>query len=121
MQGASPAPYVLCDPAKWHVEGGLFGAEHEPRVIFWPCGQLYGSLLAVPATIDQHFYRCKYDVARTLAAFSATLHHEVDLRQLSEHVVAVFQETMQTAHVSLWLRKPTRANNQPFSADRHPF
>ncbi len=75
----------------------------------------------IQATIDQHFSRCKYDVARTLAAFSATQHHEVDLRQLSEHVVAVVQETMQTAHVSLWLRKPTRTNNHLFSADRHPF
>jgi hypothetical protein len=49
MQGARPAPYVLCDPGKWHVEDGLFGAEHEPRVIFWPCGQLDASLLAVAA------------------------------------------------------------------------
>ncbi len=69
----------------------------------------------IQATIDQRFSRCKYDVARALAAFSATPRHEVDLRQLSEHVVAVVQETMQTAHVSLWLRKPTRTNNQPFS------
>jgi len=49
----------------------------------------------IQATIDQRFSRCKYDVARTLAAFSATLRHEVDLRQLSEHVVALVQETMQ--------------------------
>jgi hypothetical protein len=40
----------------------------------------------IQATIDQRFSRCKYDVARTLAAFSATLRHEVDMRQLSEHV-----------------------------------
>ena len=108
MQGARPAPYVLCDPGKWHIEDGLFGAEHEPRVIFWPCGQLDALLLAVAAiarrqsaTIDQRFSRCKYDVARILATFSATLRHEVDLRQLIEQVVAVVQETMQTAHVSL--------------------
>ena len=39
-----------------------------------------------------------------LAAFSATLRSEVDLGQLSEHLLAVVQGTMQPASVSLWLR-----------------
>lgn len=55
--------------------------------------------------IDRRFYRGKYDAARTVAAFSATLRNEVDLSQLSEQLVAIVSETMQPTHVSLWLRK----------------
>src|SRR5947208_3837275 len=55
--------------------------------------------------IDRRFYRSKYDAAKIIANFSSTLREEVDLNSLSEHLVAVVQETMQPAHVSLWLRK----------------
>ena len=55
--------------------------------------------------IDKRFYRSKYDAAKIIANFSSTLHNEVDLNTLTEHLVAIVQETMQPAHVSLWLRK----------------
>ncbi len=40
--------------------------------------------------------------------FSATLRGEIDLEQLSDHLVTVVQETMQPSSVWLWLRRPER-------------
>ncbi|HEY6540040.1 MAG TPA: hypothetical protein VIZ18_03845 [Ktedonobacteraceae bacterium] len=62
----------------------------------------------IQAIIDRRFYRRKYDAARTIAAFSATLRNEVDLTQLSEHLVTVVEETMQPKYISLWLRPASR-------------
>ena len=103
--------YFACVAAAQFVVEAMSGQTQQQPVII-----VASTLLAVAlfqplrrrtqSVIDRRFYRRKYDAAKTLAAFSATLRQQVDLNELSAHLVSVVQETMQPARVSLWLLEP---------------
>jgi len=73
----------------------------------------------VQAVIDRRFFRRKYDAQTTVQAFSARLREETDLETLEQDIYSVVRETLQPAHVSLWVRDGSpRPRRQPLEAER---
>jgi hypothetical protein len=97
----------LLDPADGQSELAVAATTLTVAALFQPVRR------RVQVAVDRRFNRARYDAAKTVAAFSARLHDQIDLGPLSDELLAVVDQTMQPTTASLWLRPSTRGPRRP--------
>ena len=60
----------------------------------------------VQRVVDRRFNRTRYNADRTVAAFAARLNDAVDVTAVRDDLTTVVQQTLEPAHVSLWISPP---------------
>jgi hypothetical protein len=109
------ALYLGCVATAQAVFRTLTGQEEQPQLAIVVSTLIIAAVFTplrrrIQSFIDRRFYRRKYDARKTLEEFSVTLREETNLEALNEGLVGVVRETIQPAHVSLWLRSATASS-----------
>jgi hypothetical protein len=61
----------------------------------------------VQSMVDRRFNRRRYDASTITEAFAARMRDELDIDALSSELAATVSESMEPAHVSVWLNRRT--------------
>ena len=106
---------ALARPATAWVLGGLLLALAITRVL-----EVHGTVAVAAATlaavalftplrrrvqriVDRQFNRARYDADRTVATFAARLQDAIELRTVRDDLLAVVADSLEPAHVSIWI------------------